>query len=119
MQLLSESLDVIRDQEWTISMGNAFTKHYDLYVGDNQHSALLHRFVSNIYCTRVVAHVPIRETFMEYPVSFISAVSSLHSFDYCKDVEVFLNRRRIKFLLRTVFGSRSEQFCNGFRRFLC
>ncbi|XP_024369013.1 protein SHOOT GRAVITROPISM 6 isoform X1 [Physcomitrium patens] len=43
IHLLSESLDVIRDQEWTISMGNAFTKHYDLYVGDNQHSALLHR----------------------------------------------------------------------------
>ncbi|KAG0560676.1 hypothetical protein KC19_9G004300 [Ceratodon purpureus] len=43
IHLLSESLDVIRDQEWTMSMGNAFTKHYDLYVEDNEHSALLHR----------------------------------------------------------------------------
>jgi hypothetical protein len=43
LQLLSESLDVILDQDWTASLGNAFAKQYELYVGDNQHSALLHR----------------------------------------------------------------------------
>jgi hypothetical protein len=45
LQLLSESLDVIRNQAWTILLGNAFTKQYELYVGDNEHSALLHRCV--------------------------------------------------------------------------
>lgn len=45
LQLLSESLDVILNQDWTASLGNAFTKQYELYVGDNQHSALLHRCV--------------------------------------------------------------------------
>eukprot|EP00249_Psilotum_nudum_P022767 c28637_g1_i1 orf=1-4821(+) len=43
IHLLAESLDVIRSTEWTISLGNAFAGQYDLYVGDQEHSALLHR----------------------------------------------------------------------------
>ncbi|KAJ7528347.1 hypothetical protein O6H91_16G095300 [Diphasiastrum complanatum] len=43
LHLLLESLDVIQSLEWTMSLGNAFTSQYDLYTGDNQHTALLHR----------------------------------------------------------------------------
>ncbi|KAF3441780.1 hypothetical protein FNV43_RR15695 [Rhamnella rubrinervis] len=43
IDFLAESLDVIQDTDWLISLGNAFTKQYELYTPDNEHSALLHR----------------------------------------------------------------------------
>ncbi|XP_052174886.1 LOW QUALITY PROTEIN: protein SHOOT GRAVITROPISM 6-like [Diospyros lotus] len=43
MNFLAESLDVIKDTDWVISLGNAFAKHYELYKPDDEHSALLHR----------------------------------------------------------------------------
>ncbi|KAL3699532.1 hypothetical protein R1sor_017554 [Riccia sorocarpa] len=43
VHLLSESIDVIQSPQWTVSLGNAFASHYDLYIGDHPHSALLHR----------------------------------------------------------------------------
>ncbi|KAB2013456.1 hypothetical protein ES319_D09G157700v1 [Gossypium barbadense] len=43
INFLAESLDVIQDIDWVISLGNAFTKQYALYTPDNEHSALLHR----------------------------------------------------------------------------
>lgn len=43
VHFFAESLDVIRDPNWTSSLGNALCKQYALYVGDNEHSALLHR----------------------------------------------------------------------------
>ncbi|KAJ6407516.1 hypothetical protein OIU84_010912 [Salix udensis] len=43
INFLAESLDVIQDTDWVISLGNAFTYHYELYTSDNEHSALLHR----------------------------------------------------------------------------
>ncbi|OAE30767.1 hypothetical protein AXG93_4876s1080 [Marchantia polymorpha subsp. ruderalis] len=43
VHLLSESIDVIQNSQWTLSLGNAFASHYDLYTGDHPHSALLHR----------------------------------------------------------------------------
>ncbi|KAK8712010.1 hypothetical protein V6N13_147263 [Hibiscus sabdariffa] len=43
INFLAESLDVIHDNDWMISLGNAFTKQYALYTPDDEHSALLHR----------------------------------------------------------------------------
>uniref|UniRef100_A0A6N2K963 Uncharacterized protein n=1 Tax=Salix viminalis TaxID=40686 RepID=A0A6N2K963_SALVM len=43
INFLAESLDVIQDTDWVISLGNAFTYQYELYTSDNEHSALLHR----------------------------------------------------------------------------
>ncbi|KAK8557003.1 hypothetical protein V6N13_035111 [Hibiscus sabdariffa] len=43
INFLAESLDVIQDTNWVISLGNAFTKQYALYMPDDEHSALLHR----------------------------------------------------------------------------
>ncbi|KAK8685539.1 hypothetical protein V6N13_041539 [Hibiscus sabdariffa] len=43
INFLAESLDVIQDTDWVISLGNAFTKQYALYTPDDEHSALLHR----------------------------------------------------------------------------
>ncbi|KAK8632404.1 hypothetical protein V6N13_072796 [Hibiscus sabdariffa] len=43
INFLAESLDVIQDTDWVISLGNAFTKQYALYMPDDEHSALLHR----------------------------------------------------------------------------
>lgn len=43
ISFLAESLDVIQDTDWVISLGNAFTKQYELYTSDDEHSALLHR----------------------------------------------------------------------------
>ncbi|KAJ8622795.1 hypothetical protein MRB53_031324 [Persea americana] len=43
INFLAESLDVIQDTEWVISLGNAFAEQYELYVADHEHSALLHR----------------------------------------------------------------------------
>ncbi|KAL5546037.1 hypothetical protein UlMin_005724 [Ulmus minor] len=43
VNFLAESLDVIQDADWVISLGNAFTKQYELYTPDDEHSALLHR----------------------------------------------------------------------------
>ncbi|XP_024022984.1 protein SHOOT GRAVITROPISM 6 [Morus notabilis] len=43
VNFLAESLDVIQDAVWVISLGNAFTKQYELYTSDDEHSALLHR----------------------------------------------------------------------------
>lgn len=43
IHFLAESLDVIQDKDWVIFLGNAFTKHYELYTPEDEHSALLHR----------------------------------------------------------------------------
>ncbi|KAJ8753981.1 hypothetical protein K2173_001879 [Erythroxylum novogranatense] len=43
INFLSESLDVIQEIDWVISLGNAFTDQYELYKPDDEHSALLHR----------------------------------------------------------------------------
>lgn len=52
-QFVAESLDVIQDVEWVISLGNSFAKQYELYSSDDEHSALLHRYVSFFYlCVR-------------------------------------------------------------------
>ncbi|MED6125911.1 Protein SHOOT GRAVITROPISM 6, partial [Stylosanthes scabra] len=40
---LAESLDVIQDADWVMSLGNVFAKHYELYTSDDEHAALLHR----------------------------------------------------------------------------
>lgn len=42
-QFLAESLDVIQDIDWVISLGNSFTRQYELYTSDDEHSAILHR----------------------------------------------------------------------------
>lgn len=44
LQFLAESLDVIQDADWVISIGNSFTKQYELYASDDEHSGLLHRY---------------------------------------------------------------------------
>ncbi|XAR69166.1 hypothetical protein NMG60_11000655 [Bertholletia excelsa] len=43
INFLAESLDVIQDPDWVISLGNTFAKQYELYKPDDEHSALLHR----------------------------------------------------------------------------
>ncbi|KAJ3682542.1 hypothetical protein LUZ60_015115 [Juncus effusus] len=43
INFLSESLDVVQDRDWIVSLGEAFAKQYTLYLGDNEHCALLHR----------------------------------------------------------------------------
>ncbi|KAK9124088.1 hypothetical protein Sjap_013690 [Stephania japonica] len=43
INFLAESLDVIEDTEWVISLGNAFSEQYELYTSRDEHSALLHR----------------------------------------------------------------------------
>ncbi|KAL8154351.1 hypothetical protein V2J09_012111 [Rumex salicifolius] len=43
ISFFAESLDVIQDAQWVISLGNAFCRQYDLYTPDDEHSALLHR----------------------------------------------------------------------------
>ncbi|XP_015574858.1 protein SHOOT GRAVITROPISM 6 isoform X1 [Ricinus communis] len=43
INFLAESLDVIQDTDWVISLGNAFTNQYELYTPDDEHAALLHR----------------------------------------------------------------------------
>ncbi|KAI9086376.1 hypothetical protein K1719_031830 [Acacia pycnantha] len=43
INFLAESLDVIQDSDWIMSLGNVFTKHYELYASDDEHVALLHR----------------------------------------------------------------------------
>lgn len=43
INFISESLDVVQDTEWVISLGNAFARQYVLYVGDDEHAAMLHR----------------------------------------------------------------------------
>ncbi|KAG2628544.1 hypothetical protein PVAP13_3KG394708 [Panicum virgatum] len=43
INFLAESLDVVNDTEWVISLGDAFARQYDLYAISDEHSALLHR----------------------------------------------------------------------------
>ncbi|KAG6693496.1 hypothetical protein I3842_09G003400 [Carya illinoinensis] len=43
ISFLAESLDVTQDTDWVISLGNAFSKQYELYTSEDEHSALLHR----------------------------------------------------------------------------
>ncbi|KAL3623358.1 Protein SHOOT GRAVITROPISM 6 [Castilleja foliolosa] len=43
INFVAESLDVIRDVDWMISLGNSFAQQYELYSSDDEHSALLHR----------------------------------------------------------------------------
>ncbi|EPS71954.1 hypothetical protein M569_02803, partial [Genlisea aurea] len=43
INFVAESLDVIQDQDWAISLGNSFAKQYELFSSDDEHSALLHR----------------------------------------------------------------------------
>ncbi|XP_071701301.1 protein SHOOT GRAVITROPISM 6 [Rutidosis leptorrhynchoides] len=43
INFLAETLDVVQDTDWVISLGNAFAKQYELYTSDDEHAALLHR----------------------------------------------------------------------------
>ncbi|KAJ8499621.1 hypothetical protein OPV22_010173 [Ensete ventricosum] len=43
VNFLSESLDVVQDNEWILSLGNAFARQYALYDDNDEHLALLHR----------------------------------------------------------------------------
>ncbi|GAU20349.1 hypothetical protein TSUD_338310 [Trifolium subterraneum] len=43
INFLAESLDVIQDADWIMSLGNVFAKHYELYTSDDEHAAILHR----------------------------------------------------------------------------
>ncbi|CAI9271194.1 unnamed protein product [Lactuca saligna] len=43
---LADTLDVVQDIDWVISLGNAFAKQYELYTYDDEHSALLHSFLN-------------------------------------------------------------------------
>ncbi|KAL6585414.1 Protein SHOOT GRAVITROPISM 6 [Orobanche minor] len=43
INFVAESLDVIQDVAWVISLGNSFAKQYELYSPEDEHSALLHR----------------------------------------------------------------------------
>ncbi|XP_047333371.1 protein SHOOT GRAVITROPISM 6 isoform X2 [Impatiens glandulifera] len=43
INFLKESLDVTEDRDWVISLGNSFAQQYNLYMSDDEHSALLHR----------------------------------------------------------------------------
>ncbi|KAL9150059.1 hypothetical protein ABFS82_12G145000 [Erythranthe guttata] len=43
INFVAESLDVIQDVDWVISLGNSFAKQYELYSSEDEHSALLHR----------------------------------------------------------------------------
>ncbi|KAG6524380.1 hypothetical protein ZIOFF_014289 [Zingiber officinale] len=43
VNFLAVSLDVVQDNEWIISLGNAFARQYALYDDDDEHLALLHR----------------------------------------------------------------------------
>ncbi|KAH6755393.1 ARM repeat superfamily protein [Perilla frutescens var. hirtella] len=43
INFVAESLDVIQDPDWVISLGNSFAKQYELYSSEDEHSALLHR----------------------------------------------------------------------------
>ncbi|KAL5740899.1 hypothetical protein ACOSQ2_030079 [Xanthoceras sorbifolium] len=43
INFLAESLDVMHDNDWVISLGNVFSEQYVLYLPDDEHSALLHR----------------------------------------------------------------------------
>ncbi|KAL6649216.1 hypothetical protein ACP70R_013440 [Stipagrostis hirtigluma subsp. patula] len=44
INFLAESLDVVNDTEWVISLGDAFARQYDLYAISDGHSALLHSY---------------------------------------------------------------------------
>ncbi|KAI3465749.1 hypothetical protein Pfo_022412, partial [Paulownia fortunei] len=44
INFVAESLDVIQDVDWVISLRNSFVKHYELYLSDDEHYALLHRY---------------------------------------------------------------------------
>ncbi|XP_047089443.1 protein SHOOT GRAVITROPISM 6 isoform X2 [Lolium rigidum] len=43
LNFFAESLDVVNDNVWVISLGDAFARQYDLYATSDGHSALLHR----------------------------------------------------------------------------
>ncbi|GAB4833550.1 Protein SHOOT GRAVITROPISM 6 [Ancistrocladus abbreviatus] len=43
INFLAESLDVMQDADWVISLGNCFAEQFELYLSDDEHSALLHR----------------------------------------------------------------------------
>ncbi|KAF3328265.1 protein SHOOT GRAVITROPISM 6 [Carex littledalei] len=43
INFLSESLDVVQDRDWIVSLGDTFATQYSLYVDDDGHTALLHR----------------------------------------------------------------------------
>ncbi|CAI9294257.1 unnamed protein product [Lactuca saligna] len=45
-RFLAETLDVVQDIDWVISLGNAFAKQYELYTYDDEHYALLHSFLN-------------------------------------------------------------------------
>ncbi|CAI0469322.1 unnamed protein product [Linum tenue] len=43
INFLAESLDVVQDNDWVVSLGNAFTNQYELYAPEDEHSGLLHQ----------------------------------------------------------------------------
>ncbi|XP_052623225.1 uncharacterized protein LOC128128403 [Lactuca sativa] len=51
---LAETLDVVQDIDWVISLGNAFAKQYELYIYDDEHSALLHRVFFSYKCLGIL-----------------------------------------------------------------
>ncbi|CAI9264831.1 unnamed protein product [Lactuca saligna] len=71
---LAETLDVVQDIDWVISLGNAFAKQYELYTYDDEHSALLHNGVL-AWCVRVGRNQPNAPGVLA-PSIFTSYVSS-------------------------------------------
>ncbi|CAI9271191.1 unnamed protein product [Lactuca saligna] len=51
---LTETLDVVQDIDWVISLGNAFAKQYELYTYGDEHSALLHRVFFSYKCLGIL-----------------------------------------------------------------
>ncbi|CAI9271193.1 unnamed protein product [Lactuca saligna] len=70
---LADTLDVVQDIDWVISLGNAFAKQYELYTYDDEHSALLHSGVL-AWCVRMGRNQPNAPGFLS-PSIFTSYVS--------------------------------------------
>lgn len=60
INFLAESLDVIQDNDWVTSLGNAFARQYVLYTADDEHAAILHRCLG-VLLQKISDRVYVRE----------------------------------------------------------
>lgn len=81
--------------DWVISLGNAFSKQYELYTSEDEHSALLHRYRCHLNpilvywfkdtALNLIFHLPIKNNKIAF---FYTGIDMIFSFFLLLNVEV-------------------------------
>ncbi|KAJ6851452.1 protein SHOOT GRAVITROPISM 6 isoform X1 [Iris pallida] len=118
INFLAETLDVVQDTKWVISLGDAFERQYDLYVADDEYSALLHRCLGMLLQKvddRIYVHEKIdlmyKHANISIPVNRLGLAKGM-GLVAASHLDTVLEK--LKFILDNVGSSRFQRFLSFF-----